>query len=227
MALYYRQITGEGQQVDISIHEAAVQIAFNITNHWDLNKVKMPRGQLQRLNVRVTRMWPCKDGHVIHIWMGGARGERQNKPTVRWMDSEGMADDFLKGLDWEALDFTATTQDVVDRIEEPTRKFFGPHTKAELMEGALKHRVWLYPVSTTKDIVESVQLAAREFWTEIEHPELSTTITYPGAFVHSSEKPPVVSRRAPLIGEHNQEVYEKELGISREELLILKQARVV
>ena len=138
-----------------------------------------------------------------------------------------MANDFLKRLDWEALDFTTTTQDVVDRIEEPTRKFFKSRTKAELMEGALKYRAMLYPVSTPKDIVESMQLASREFWGEVEHPELGTTITYPGSFVHSSEKPPRVSRRAPLIGEHNEEIYGKELGISKEELLILKQARVI
>jgi hypothetical protein len=33
--------------------------------------------------------------------------------------------------------------------------------------------------------------------------------------------------RAPLIGEHNLEIYEKELGISREELTILKQGGVI
>jgi crotonobetainyl-CoA:carnitine CoA-transferase CaiB-like acyl-CoA transferase len=73
----------------------------------------------------------------------------------------------------------------------------------------------------------SVQLAARGFWTEVEHPELGTTITYPGTFAHTSEAPPGISRRAPLIGEHNQEVYAGELGISREELLTLKQAKVI
>jgi hypothetical protein len=30
-----------------------------------------------------------------------------------------------------------------------------------------------------------------------------------------------------LIGEHNQEIYEQELGMSREELVILKQAKVI
>jgi crotonobetainyl-CoA:carnitine CoA-transferase CaiB-like acyl-CoA transferase len=101
------------------------------------------------------------------------------------------------------------------------------HTKAELLEGAVKRRVMLYPVATTKDILENVQLAARSFWVEVEHPELGAAITYPGAFTNASETPPRISRRAPLIGEHNEEVYEKELGISREELLRLKQAEVI
>jgi len=85
----------------------------------------------------------------------------------------------------------------------------------------------LYPVATTVDMLENVQLAAREFWVEVEHPELGTTITYPGAFGHCSETPPRISRRAPLIGEHNLEIYQDELGISREKLTILKQAGVI
>ena len=61
-----------------------------------------------------------------------------------------MADDFLKGFDWDTFDLRTTTQEVVDRMEEPTAKFFMAHTKAELLEGAVKHRVMLYPVSTTR-----------------------------------------------------------------------------
>jgi crotonobetainyl-CoA:carnitine CoA-transferase CaiB-like acyl-CoA transferase len=36
-----------------------------------------------------------------------------------------------------------------------------------------------------------------------------------------------ISRRAPLIGEHNQEIYEGELGFSKEEMLSLKQAGII
>lgn len=72
----------------------------------------------------------------------------------------------------------------------------------------------LYLAATTADILDDVQLAAREFWVDLEHPELDTTITYPGAFTQASELPPKVSHRAPLVGEHNQEIYEQELGFS-------------
>ena len=85
----------------------------------------------------------------------------------------------------------------------------------------------LYPVATTDDMLENAQLAARGFWEEVEHPELGTTITYPGSFANSSEISPRISRRAPLIGEHNQEIYEQELGISKEKLVTLKQAGVI
>jgi len=141
------------------------------------------------------------------------------------MEEEGMADDFLKGIDWDTFDLRTALQATIDRMGEPTGKFFMTHTKAELLAGAVKRRVRLYPVATTKDILESVQLAAREFWIEVAHPELGTTITYPGAFARASETPLRISRRAPLIGEHNQEIYEKELALSKQELLALRQAK--
>ena len=115
----------------------------------------------------------------------------------------------------------------MDRLEEPTGRFFLSRTKAELMEGAIKHGVNFYPVSTTEDILKDSQLIARNFWAELSHPELDNTIPYPGAFAHNSEAPPQILRRAPLIGEHNMEIYENELGLSRQELLILKQAHII
>jgi crotonobetainyl-CoA:carnitine CoA-transferase CaiB-like acyl-CoA transferase len=61
---------------------------------------------------------------------------------------------------------------------------------------------------------------------EVEHPELGTSITYPGPFAHLSLTPYSIRRRAPLIGEHKQEVYQ-ELGISPEELISLKEAGII
>ena len=100
-------------------------------------------------------------------------------------------------------------------------------TKAEFQEKAIKHRIMGYPVSTAKDIMEHPQLAAREVWQEVEHPELRISITYPGPWVKLSESSCGVQRRAPLIGEHNSDIYIKELGLSEDELVLLKQADVI
>ncbi|MFC1966673.1 CaiB/BaiF CoA transferase family protein [Chloroflexota bacterium] len=229
MALHYRDMTGEGQQVDVSIHESVVQLTQHVIDSWDMMKVILQRGggfQLRPGQIRRRRIWPCKDGHVVCFWSLGSQANRRSLPIVRWMDSEGMAGDFLKGIDWESLDFATVTQDVFDRISELTARFFMSHTKAELMEGALKHRATLFPVSTASDVMESIQLSARKFWVELEHPELGIPITYPGAFAQSSEEPPRISCRAPLIGEHNEEVYQN-LDLAQEQTLTLKQAKVI
>ena len=97
--------------------------------------------------------------------------ERTNIPLVKWMESEGMADDYLLHFDWSKFG-NDTTQEEVDRIEAPTAKFFLAHTKAELFAGAVRTNTQVYPVSTQADMLADTQLAARQFWVEVEHPEL-------------------------------------------------------
>lgn len=82
------------------------------------------------------------------------------------------------------------------------------------------------PLSTAEDLWENAQLRARDFWVPLEHPELGVTLPYCGPFVKLSETPLKIERRAPLIGEHNEEVY-GELGIAAGELARLKQAGVI
>jgi crotonobetainyl-CoA:carnitine CoA-transferase CaiB-like acyl-CoA transferase len=78
-----------------------------------------------------------------------------------------------------------------------------------------------------KDVVESPQLADRGFWQDIEHPELNDTISYPGYPIKMSENLCGMQRRAPLIGEHNVEIYGGEMGLSEKELAILKTGGVI
>jgi len=156
--------------------------------------------------VSMKTVWPCKDGYIIYMFFGGLNARRFNLPLVEWMDGEGVADG-LMDFEWDSYDLATTTQEVVDSLQDPAARFFMTHTKAELLEGARKRRIILYPVSTAADIWESVQLAARDFWVELKHPELGAFITYPGAFAKATLAPPQVWRRAPLIGEHNNEVF--------------------
>ena len=85
----------------------------------------------------------------------------------------------------------------------------------------------LLPVYTPSELLGYNQLQARDFWMEVEHPELGRTITYPGAFIKSSEASCTIRRRAPLIGEHNEEIYTGELGLSKQELVLMKEAGIL
>jgi len=149
------------------------------------------------------------------------------KILLDWMEEEGMLNDYLRNFEWLNFDYTVTSQEVIDDISEPILEFLAKHTKEELFLGAIKRRLMLYPVSTVEDISNSAQLASRDYWVELEHPELDTKIKYPGAFTKSTLLPPQLRYRAPLIGEHNEEIYCSELGISRKTLVILKQAGII
>lgn len=243
LALYHRGTTGEGQHVDVSIHETVSRgaSAYRRGNtspspSEEKDDRKDDDNPFRRKGrsgggtfvnpTKIRRIWPCKDGYVILLWWAGPNAKRWNTPLVEWLDSEGMAG-YLKEVDWDAFDWRYVTWEQADRMEEPTLAFFAKHTKAEILEGALKFKAMVYPVSSCEDTLQNPQLKARGFWQELEHPELNASVTYPGEFGVFSEAPAVVSRRPPLIGEHNREIYEKELGLSAEEVLVLKQIGVI
>jgi len=213
LALRHRQATGEGQHVDVSIQECVVRCTERLTANWDTLGVKQQRDEQLRPNISVRRMWPCKDGHMIWLYWSGPYAKRWNMPLIDCMDEGSTAKEFLKQFDWDTFDWASATQEVVDCIEKPAANFFMAHTKSELLHRVAKYRAMLYPVCTTKDILESVQLAARGFWLEVEHSELGISITYPGAFASALEPSPKIFRRAPIIGEHNDEVYAEELDL--------------
>jgi crotonobetainyl-CoA:carnitine CoA-transferase CaiB-like acyl-CoA transferase len=228
MALYHRERTGEGQQVDVSIQEFVARTADQqVSIPWDTSGIIIDRGEQYTSGIRITRLWECKNGYVIFNYWGGLMGKIANPPFVEFMDSKGMAPDFLKDYDWESLTFATASPEEIERIEKPTARFMKAQTKEELFEGQLKYHFALYPVNDISDVAGDVQLAARQFWVEVEHPELGASLTYPGSIANSSEAPARIWRRAPLIGEHNQEIYEGELGFSREQLVFLKQANVI
>jgi crotonobetainyl-CoA:carnitine CoA-transferase CaiB-like acyl-CoA transferase len=228
-AHYYRERTGEGQHVDVSIRDAMIKATVNALPWWEHYGKIMKRGgncwMLRGEKLRV--LWPCKDGYVSFALHGGRLGAKRNRKLVEWMDSEGMASDYLKSFDWDNLDMGTASQKLRREMDESVLRFFMAHTKKELNEQALDKGIMLSPVCTMEDIAVSPQLEARDFWDEVEHPELGTTITYPGAFTKASETPCLKTVRAPYIGEHNEEIYVDMLGVPRDKLASLKEAKII
>ncbi|HEY95747.1 MAG TPA: CoA transferase [Dehalococcoidia bacterium] len=226
-ALLYRRRTGEGQQVDVSIQESVVQSTEHITSAWDRRRSIQRRENEpgQMAGFRSSQLWKCKDGYVSFAYSGGPGSGRSSENLYKWLNNEGMDPDPVKNSLGSKPEYPREA--APDRIKELTAELFMSRTKAELLDGALKHGVQLYPVSTPADILDNPQLKAREFWKKVDHPELGEKITYPGGFMKASITPVKISRRAPLIGEHNTEIYEKELGIPKEDILILKQAGII
>jgi CoA:oxalate CoA-transferase len=98
-------------------------------------------------------------------------------------------------------------------------------TKREIVEAGQAAGVLCGPINTTEDLVNDSHWNAREFWTEIEHP-VTGKIKYAGAPFKVAETPWRVSRPAPLLGQHNEEVY-GELGYSKENLVRLRERGII
>ena len=239
VALYHREVTGEGQQVDAPA-QLSLSCFIGPEPHglWEQDGTivkrqgrlwRRPQSGIGKKTVWVSSplLYQCKDGDITFAAMAGPGLGESTASLTRWIVSEGMAGETLKKTDWIEFEWQTVSQDVVDEIAEDFSRFFMTRTKAELFEEAGKRGIMLYPVLTPKDMLEFDQLAARKYWAEVDHPELGTTITYPGSFLKTAEPPYRIHHRAPLIGEHNEEVYINELGLSRQELLTLKQIKVI
>ncbi len=228
IAYYHREMTGEGQQVDIAMQQSAAWFLANAIPLWELSGVVSKRSGAFRWTVNSTQrqVWRCQDGYVFFFMVGGRAGAKTFHELVNWMDSEGMANQYLRSVDWENLDMFKVSQDVVDQISQPIEKFFLTHSKREIAQGAAERSISICPLSSMPDLLSDAQLKSRNFWVEIKHPELNTKISYPREFVKSSEKSCATRFRAPLIGEHNGEIYD-EIGLSKQELAALKQAGII
>ena len=231
IAHYYRETTGQGQHVDVSIQASVAGKLANAIPTWELSHTVLKRegsymfGRGAKLRMRL--LWPCKDGYVTFALMGGKLGAKSNEVVARWIIEEGMAPDFFKRIHWPSLDMAKQTQEEQERLEGVVARFFAKYTKEEIYRRANREGVLLCPQSSCKDILENVQLRSRDFWVKVEHPELGASINYPGPFLKASRTPPVLRRRAPLIGEHNDEVYKGELGLSEKELGTMHQDGVI
>ncbi|MFQ5933374.1 MAG: CaiB/BaiF CoA transferase family protein, partial [Dehalococcoidia bacterium] len=230
VAFWHRQRTGEGQQVDVSMQEAVIWTLMNATSFPLLHKETVERaGASRKMGFLVLRgVFPCKDGYVSALVVGGVLGAVSTSAIVRWMDEEGLAPDFMKDRDWAAWDFAAVVAQGeegvkdIQTVERHVGDFFLTKTKAQLYERAITDRILLAPCNTVEDTFHNPQLRAREFWVEVYHPELYTSLTYPGPYIKLSETPIEARRRAPLIGEHNEELYIDELGLTSGQLKRLK-----
>jgi crotonobetainyl-CoA:carnitine CoA-transferase CaiB-like acyl-CoA transferase len=158
--------------------------------------------------------------------LGGRVGAKTCRALVEWMDSEGMADEYIKGINWENLDIARISQEDIDKISSPIEKFFLSRTKKELWEGAVSRRMTMCPLFEPEDLLKDPQLQARDFWVEMNHPELETTLFYPKGFVELTEGSCSIRNQAPRIGEHNSAIY-SELGLSLEEQTALKEREVI
>lgn len=113
-AHYYRKTTGQGQHIDISAQACFLATLSNMLPRWELSGINTHRtgsrrtGLLAQVDVR--SLYPSKDGFVAFLILGGISAARTNRALVEWMDYEGMADEYLKSIDWLKFDFATVTE---------------------------------------------------------------------------------------------------------------------
>ncbi len=229
IAFYGRQTTGEGQHVDVSMQQAAAWSNYATAEWWSYSgRILKREGAWRQIGLsRIQLIFQCKDGHILLYLLGGTAATPGEWKLVEWMEAEQMSPEWLKGFDWSQLDVSIVPQEFFDRLSSALEPFLLSKTKTELSDWAVKNELFLAPVNDAGELLENPQLNSRSFWVQLPHPELDDVITYPGPFVKLNEASIVYRRRAPLIGEHNHEIYGGELKIDLEELSVLKERGVI
>ena len=172
-------------------------------------------------------IYECKDGYINFIIYGGKAGRRSNQALVGWIAEHGLATEVLLKKDWNRFSIETSTQAEIDEIEGPTMKLFMKYTKSEFLEEAFRREMIGYPVANARDILQDPHLRDREFWQAVDESVLGIPFRHPGMFAKFSQMGPRDFRPAPRLGEHNNDIYEGELGLNRAEMTKLREENVI
>jgi CoA:oxalate CoA-transferase len=219
-AFYAALNENEGQHVDVSIMETQAGSADRrivyilgyicagvMTTRWP------PPREAVRMLIMPTGVFPCKDGFV-------------NTLTIpdwwpRYIQALGMPE--LKDDPRFQNIFSAEAGMEFDAI---WYDWLADRTKEELFEIFVAAKLATAPVNNPEDLLRNRHLKAREYFTEIDRQETGKLV-YPGAPFKMSETPWQIRYPAPLLGQHNEEIYCESLGYTTGDVINLREEGVI
>lgn len=196
IALRHREMTGEGQQVDVSAQESVHCMLENKIRrqgalgsatrlggyHPQMPSIKIGNTPAKYLHTKHPQIWKCKDGHIAFLLHPGHMGAHTNRTLIEYLRNEVDVPEKVLDIDWNIFDWEETSPEDAALIWDTFSRFFVRHTHQELYQIALKERIQLFPGNTVKDFLTDEQLEAREFWQERFIPDLNKTLRFPGPF---------------------------------------------
>jgi crotonobetainyl-CoA:carnitine CoA-transferase CaiB-like acyl-CoA transferase len=219
VGLYGAQLQGIGQHIDVSLFESH---AGTVDRRSTFLAAYAYAGEvIQRQGAGSPGMlphgiYPCRDGYVcVHVtneWW---------PRLVRMLERP----DLLTNPKFA----TPAARANVEHQGEFDALFYPwllERTKQEIMERAQEARVLATAVNTAEDVFKDAHVRAREFFVEVAHPDAGN-VTQPGPPFRMSESPWGIRRCAPRLGQHNEDIYGGMLGLSQEELVVLRQQGVI
>jgi len=206
IAFYHAELTGEGQQVDISLQEV-------LACHHFQGMVEYEYTGRDRTRNRTMLIFPASDGWVNamffpYMWnrVPDALGMPELLDDPRFRTEESRIQHFQE-------------------FETLLLPWMLSHTKEEIYHIGQKARLPFGYLADAKDLIDSPQYRARGFFKVLDHP-FAGRQTYPGTPLRVGDVE-WQHDRAPLLGEHNEEVYCGLLGYCRADLARLRQNGVI
>ena len=218
MALLVAREGGIGQQVDVPLMETQLgtidrRMAHLLAYQW--NKATTARRDPRELVVYPMGTYPCADGYFELAAIG------MLWPCVgRMLDMPELVDDprFSNVIAQQMPGHK-------EQFEEIWYPWIVERTKKEVIAKGQEAGVLCGPINNMEEVVNDPHWRERGFWAEIDHP-VTGRLTYPGRPIKADGMPWVMRRPAPLLGQHNEEVYGR-LGYSKEDLVRLKERGLI
>jgi crotonobetainyl-CoA:carnitine CoA-transferase CaiB-like acyl-CoA transferase len=209
LAVIARRGSGRGQHVDVSGQQSMVTVhppapVFADVAHEE--HMRLGPNLLGRsiVGARFRNIWPCADGHVSFAIQGGPIGRHTGRMLVAWMAERSFDAPRFRAIDWDAFDNRTLSQADVDALEAEASAFFATLSKREFFAAVIARNMLGYPVADAADIYADEQLRARAFWQDVAID--GTTLTFPGGFALFDGQRPGITRPAPRLGQHQQEL---------------------
>lgn len=213
-ALAARERTGRGQQVDTSLFETGLGLeVWEAVEFFHTGNTPQPTGSAHRLGAPY-QAFRCSDGY-INV---GADGARHWPVFCKTIGLPELADDPRFATNADRL---ANLADLVAHIEERTIVETRAHWLGMLEEVGIPAG----PINTVPEALTDPQAVARNMVVEVEHPRLGMMRAL-GPVVKLSDTPAKISKAAPDLGQHTDEVL-LELGLASGEVDALRSAGVL
>jgi len=214
MALYHQRLTGEGQQVDVSIQECIASALRDVVNNYSYTGAVRRRqpnhsGDLQRIR-------KTSDGYIS-----------PNPGIGAGLDWSAYVE-FLGApeLDDEKFSTPSARLANAEELGELLDRYFLSQNKLDMFFAAHKRRYIYGVVQSPQEVLADAQYQARGYFVDIDHPRAGTA-TYPGAPFLMDGTPWHASRPAPTLGQHNREVYGLWLRYGQDDLARLRESEVI
>ncbi len=215
-ALRYREKTGEGQMVDISLVDVSV-VGLSSVNQVYLTSGRVPlRNGNSYESSAPGGGYHTKDGYFImngsapKFW--GILCNAMKKPEL--LEDPRFATNALRVTHKKELDaiVTAWTKTM---------------TTDEIINLLLPLGFAVAPVMTIDQVVADPHIGGvRQMFGEVNHPQIGK-IRVTNQAVKMSATNPEIRRSSPLLGEHNKDVYQGELGLSEERLADMRRDGII
>jgi len=206
IALYHSSASGRGQHVDISIEEVTTSVTHICgVGKW-LDDGIIPRRSGTGLFASVpSGTYPCRDGTVYLM----VNRPLHWKALAQWIHEETGNQEVLDPIFEGPSSSRQPVRELIDVfVGDLTRRF----TVDAIYHEAQRRHLAVTPLNTAAAVARDPHLAARSYCVEVEHPKAGR-LKQPGAPYRHSETPWSVSRPAPGVGQHNEDVFCGELGV--------------